>query len=121
MAAPLLRGFGGRGAFDRPGDSYPMAQYKLGLLLSHTNKNVNNFEIGPDRQQFIFRPAQSSNGLTFFKKKKYFQILVNSLEHCVENKGLFLIGHVIMLNHLYCVTSNKENTNILRPGKEFPM
>ncbi len=36
-----------------------------------------------------------------FKEEKHFRIIIDSLNYCTENKGLYVIGYVIMLNHLH--------------------
>ena len=57
-----------------------------------------------------------------FIEQKYFQIITNSLNYCIENKGLAVIGYVIMLNHLHLITFNTEQTvlsDIMRDFKRF--
>ena len=54
--------------------------------------------------------------------KKYFQIIIDSLKYCCEHKGLYLLGFVIMLNHIHLITANEEQTNlsdIMRDFKHF--
>jgi len=41
-----------------------------------------------------------------FKDEKYFHIITDSLNYCIDNKGLTVIGYVIMLNHLHLITLN---------------
>lgn len=43
-----------------------------------------------------------------FKENKYFRIIVDCLNYCIDNKGLSLIGYVIMLNHLHLITLNSQ-------------
>ena len=57
-----------------------------------------------------------------FKEEKYFRIIVDSLNYCIDHKGLSVIGYVIMLNHLHLITLNSEATslsNIMRDFKHF--
>lgn len=57
-----------------------------------------------------------------FKEEKYFHIIVDSLNYCIDYKDLSAIGYVIMLNHLHLITFNSEETvllNIMRDFKHF--
>jgi len=80
---------------------------------------VKHFKIYPDQTTIYFSTCTIIQWLCIFKEEKYFQIVINSLKYCVENKGLFLIGYVIMLNHLHLLTSNKENTNLSNIMRDF--
>jgi len=55
-----------------------------------------------------------------FKEEKYCKLIIDSLQYCRKNKGLHLLGYVIMLNHLHLCTSNDDNitlSNIMRDFK----
>ncbi len=57
-----------------------------------------------------------------FKEEKYFQIVTDSLNYCIDNKGLIVIAYVIMLNHLHLITCNSDTTvlsNIMRDFKRY--
>ena len=47
--------------------------------------------------------------------------MVNSLNHCRENKGLIIYGYVIMSNHVHLLIQAKEEnlSDILRDFKKF--
>lgn len=68
---------------------------------------------------FYFSTCIITQWQCVFKEEKYFQIIIDSLKYCVENKGLYLLGFVIMLNHLHLLTSNKENTNLSNIMRDF--
>ena len=58
--------------------------------------------------------------LDVFTRKKYKDIVVDSLNFCIENKGLSVHAYVIMSNHLHLVVSAKEGyelSDILRDFK----
>jgi len=48
--------------------------------------------------------------LDVFIKKRYFDIIVESLKYCRENKGLNVHAYVIMTNHFHAILSSKQNT-----------
>ena len=56
-----------------------------------------------------------------FTRKEYRDILINSLRHCQQNKGLLVHGWCIMSNHLHLVISakNENLSEILRDFKKF--
>ncbi len=54
-----------------------------------------------------------------FKEEKYFRIIVDSLNYCTENKGLSVIGYVIMLNHLHLISYNTDETKLSNIMRDF--
>lgn len=56
-----------------------------------------------------------------FTRKDYRDIVLESLKHCQEKKGLLLHAWCIMSNHLHLVASAKDNnlSDILRDFKKF--
>jgi REP element-mobilizing transposase RayT len=56
-----------------------------------------------------------------FTREIYKDIVVNSLYHCTENKGLIVYGYVIMSNHVHLLIQAKEEnpSGILRDFKKF--
>ncbi len=60
--------------------------------------------------------------LPIFQEEHYFNIIIESLKYCQENKGLYLLGYVIMPSHIHLITSNNENTtlsNIMRDFRQY--
>jgi putative transposase len=57
--------------------------------------------------------------LPVFSKEKYFQIIINSLKYCVSHKGLYLLGYVIMPNHIHLLTANSESTSLSDIMRDF--
>ncbi len=57
-----------------------------------------------------------------FTRSRYADIVLNSLKHCIEEKGLQLHAYVIMSNHVHLIISkNGQETlsNIVRDFKKF--
>jgi len=83
---------------------------------------MKHFKIYPDQTSIYFSTSTITQWQNIFTEEKYFQIIIDSLKYCIANKGLSLIGYVIMLNHVHLLTSNNENTtlsNIMRDFKHF--
>jgi putative transposase len=57
--------------------------------------------------------------LPVFQREPYFQIIINSLQYCQLNKGLFLLGYVIMPTHLHLITSNESDTTLSDIMRDF--
>ena len=56
-----------------------------------------------------------------FTRKAYRDIVLESIKHCQDNKGLLLHCWCIMSNHLHLIISakNKDLSDILRDFKEY--
>ena len=56
-----------------------------------------------------------------FTRKEYRDIIIESLQHCQENKGMVIYGWCIMTNHLHLIIYAKEDnvSNILGDYKKF--
>lgn len=56
-----------------------------------------------------------------FTRDVYREIVVDSIRHCQENKGLRLHGWVIMSNHIHLIISSTKNnlSDIIRDFKKF--
>ncbi|MEO6669796.1 MAG: transposase [Ferruginibacter sp.] len=55
-------------------------------------------------------------------RNEYKDIIVESLKHCIKNKGLVLNAWIIMSNHLHLIGSSKIEftiSNVLRDLKKF--
>ena len=51
-----------------------------------------------------------------FTRKDYRDIVIGSLKHCQNEKGLVIYGWCIMSNHVYLIISGKENNVSDVPG-----
>lgn len=57
-----------------------------------------------------------------FTRKRYKDILIESLKYCQQNKGLELYAYVIMSNHIHMIARTSEGnkiTDFLRDFKKF--
>ena len=60
--------------------------------------------------------------LPIFREKRYFEIIVESLKYCQDNKGHLVFGYVIMLTHFHLMAQTKEGVrfqDVLRDMKKF--
>jgi len=54
--------------------------------------------------------------------KRYFEIIIESLKYCQDNKGLLVFGYVIMLTHFHLMAQTKEGVrfqDVMRDMKKF--
>jgi REP element-mobilizing transposase RayT len=54
-----------------------------------------------------------------FTKKEYFEIIVNSLSYCRENKGLKLYAYVILDNHVHLISTADNLTQTIKDFKSY--
>jgi len=60
--------------------------------------------------------------LPIFREKRYFEIIVESLKYCQDNKGHLVSGYVIMLTHFHLMAQTKEGVrfqDVMRDMKKF--
>lgn len=55
-----------------------------------------------------------------FTRKRYKDIIIESLQYCIENKGLQVFGFVIMSNHIHCIFQQEDGklSDIIRDFKK---
>ncbi len=61
------------------------------------------------------------NWVDVFTRKMYTDIIEDSLNYCIKNKGLIVYGYVIMSNHVHLLLQAKHNnlSDVLRDFKKF--
>lgn len=62
------------------------------------------------------------NWIDIFTKPSHKHIIVDSLNHCIKEKGLIVYGWCLMTNHLHLIAAAEENLNlsdIIRDFKKF--
>ncbi len=62
------------------------------------------------------------NWVDALSRPAYKDIIVKSLAHCIDNKGLILHAWVIMSNHVHLIASGENGAkleNIMRDHKKF--
>jgi putative transposase len=75
-----------------------------------------------DQKQTYFLTLTIVDWVDIFTRKDYKIIIVNSLNYCIENKGLEVFAWVLMSNHLHLMVRAKEGfvlSHILRDFKKF--
>jgi len=56
-----------------------------------------------------------------FTRKTYKDVVIESLDYCIQNKGMILFGYVIMSNHIHMIIQSQEATlsDLIRDFKKF--
>lgn len=56
-----------------------------------------------------------------FSRKVYRDIVIESLDFCIQNKGMILYGYVIMSNHIHLIVQSKDGklSDLIRDFKKF--
>jgi len=80
---------------------------------------MKRYRVDPDLTNIYFSTSTIVEWQCVFKEEKYFQIIIDSLKFCQKQKGLYLLGYVIMLNHVHLLTGNNENTSISNIMRDF--
>lgn len=62
-----------------------------------------------DGQEVHFLTFQIVNWIDIFTRQRYRDIIVQSFNYCIENKGLIVYAWVIMSNHVHCILRSKDN------------
>ena len=79
------------------------------ITLQEIEKNNNTF----------FLTIKSIDGLPLLINKKYYQIILDSLKFCRENKGWKIWAYTILINHLHLVLSTSDNYSLSISVGEF--
>lgn len=75
-----------------------------------------------DQHARYFMTLTVVNWIDVFSRKEYKDIVVDSLSHCIKNKGLDIYAWVIMTNHMHLVAAcHKPNrmSGFLRDFKKY--
>lgn len=72
-----------------------------------------------DKAHFI--TATVVDWIDVFTRQRYNDILINSLEYCIKNKGMILYGYVIMSNHVHLIIQSSVGkiSDLIRDFKKF--
>ena len=56
-----------------------------------------------------------------FTRQTYNDVVNESLDYCIQNKGMILFGYVIMSNHIHMIIQSQEATlsDLIRDFKKF--
>lgn len=80
------------------------------------NSGLNNF---PAKQGCYFLTFSTVDWVDIFIRPVYKQIIVHSLNHFIEQKGLAVYAWCLMTNHLHLLVQAKENGVIAEIEKEY--
>lgn len=75
-----------------------------------------------DQNAVYFITFTVSDWIDIFTRKEYRFVIVDSLNYCIENKGLIVYAWCLMSNHLHLVCQAKEGfglSGIIRDFKKF--
>ncbi len=75
-----------------------------------------------DQNAVYFMTFTVSDWIDIFTRKEYRFVIVDSLNYCIENKGLIVYAWCLMSNHLHLVCQAKEGfelSGIIRDFKKF--
>ncbi|MCK5148352.1 transposase [bacterium] len=81
---------------------------------------MQRYKLIPEKRPFYFCTCTVVEWQCIFTQEKYFKVIVDSINYCRENKGLYLYGMVIMLNHFHMIVSTREGvvlSNVIRDFK----
>lgn len=72
-----------------------------------------------DKAHFI--TATVVDWIDVFTRQRYNDIVINSLEFCIKNKGMILFGYVIMSNHIHLIVQSSDGklSDLIRDFKKF--
>ncbi|WP_166920251.1 REP-associated tyrosine transposase [Flavobacterium poyangense] len=56
-----------------------------------------------------------------FTRQNYRDIIIESLDYCIKNKGMILYGYAIMSNHIHLIVQSKDGklSDLIRDFKKF--
>lgn len=56
-----------------------------------------------------------------FTRQSYRDIVIESLDYCIANKGMILYGYVIMSNHIHMIVQSEEGklSDLIRDFKKY--
>jgi len=74
-----------------------------------------------DQEKAYFVTFATLNWIDVFTRRLYKDILVNTINHCINEKGLIVYAWCIMSNHVHMIiaTNNEDLQNIMRDLKGY--
>ena len=68
-----------------------------------------------------FITATVVDWIDIFTRQAYKDIVVESLDYCIKNKGMLLYGYVIMSNHIHLIIQSEDGklSDLIRDFKKF--
>ena len=74
-----------------------------------------------DQEKIHFITSTVVDWIDLFTRKTYKDVVIDSLDFCIKNKGMLLYGYVIMSNHIHLVIQSKNGklSDLIRDFKKF--
>jgi REP element-mobilizing transposase RayT len=68
-----------------------------------------------------FITATVVDWIDVFTRQAYRDVVIESLDYCIKNKGMILYGYVIMSNHIHLIIQSEEGklSDLIRDFKKF--
>ncbi len=82
---------------------------------------ANGYQIR-NQESIYFMTFQIVDWVDIFTRMDYKEIVVESFQYCIDNKGLELFAYVIMTNHIHVIVNAKPGfsiSNIIRDFKKY--
>jgi len=73
----------------------------------------------PEKQSCYFLSFNTVDWVDIFIRPVYKQIIVHSLNHFIDHKGLMIYAWCLMTNHVHLLAQAKENATMAEIEKEF--
>ena len=80
---------------------------------------MKRYKIYPETTSFYFCTDTIVEWQCIFKEDKYFQVIIDSFNYCRKEKGLLLLGYVIMPNHIHYIVSSKDGYDLAGIIRDF--
>jgi REP element-mobilizing transposase RayT len=80
------------------------------------SREINNF---PGKQACYFLTFNTVDSVDIFIRPVYKQIIVHSLNHFIDHKGLTVFAWCLMTNHLHLLVQARENSVVAELEKEY--
>ena len=61
-----------------------------------------------DQEKIHFITATVVDWVDVFTRKLYKDVIIESLEFCIQKKGMILYGYVIMSNHIHLIVQSDQ-------------
>jgi len=82
---------------------------------------ANGYQIR-NQESMYFMTFQIVDWVDIFTRMDYKEIIIESFQYCIDNKGLELFAYVIMTNHIHVIIRAKPGfiiSNIIRDFKKY--
>ena len=81
-----------------------------------------SINIDDSRYNTFFITLKTNKNVNIFTSRKYFDLILKSLDYCQKNKGMQILAYAILSNHIHLVFRIKEKIilkDLIRDFKHF--